>query len=175
MPAWILSAFLTFASDRVGPERTCARRGDAERGKPTTDNMRMNHHLQAEIVRLGGDCADSVWRWFVLTGPHGPEFSWGQRRNQPASYVGLEHLRSVVAEQATADPTFRGRSTLVVLSALDSVIPELVRRAVQVAAALDLTDALPAIRALAQHDDPAIASDARAAGFNLSRMHRDGA
>src|SRR5687768_6765507 len=104
--------------------------------------MGISHRLQAEIVRLGGDSADSVWRWLVLTGPHGPEFSWGQRRNEPAGYVGIEHLRTVVAEQSAADPSFRGRSALVVLSAMDSVIPELVRRAVQVAAALDLSDAL---------------------------------
>lgn len=110
--------------------------------------MRMNHDIQAEIVRLGGDPSDSVWRWFVVNGPHGPDFSWGQRRDKPPGFVDIEHLRRIVTDKGEADPSFRSRSALVATSALNSEIPELVRRAVQVSAALGLTDALAAIRAL---------------------------
>ena len=131
--------------------------------------MGMSHEIQAEIVRLGGDPSDSVWRWFVLNGPHGPDFSWGQRRNEPPGYVGIEHLRRIVADQDAADATFRGRCVRVASSALDSRVPPLVRRAVQVCAALGLTDALPAIRALRQHSEPMVASDSKAAAFILSR------
>ena len=130
----------------------------------------MNHDIQTEITRLGGDPSDSVWRWFVVNGPHGPDFSWGQRRNEPAGYVGIEHLRRIVSDQSAADATFREKSALVVRSALNSANPELVRRAVQVGAGLGLTDALPAIRALRQHREPAVASDAKAAAFVLDRL-----
>lgn len=130
--------------------------------------MRLNHAVQAEIARLGGDPTDPIWRWFVINGPHGADFSWGQRRNEPAGYVGLDHLREIVAEHSAADPSFPDPARAIVRSALKSDLPELVRRAVQVSAALGLEDELPTIRELAGHADSAVAADARSAAFVFS-------
>ena len=87
----------------------------------------------------------------------------------PQATSGSNTCRRIVADQDAADATFRGRCVRVASAALDSRVPALVRRAVQVCAALGLTDALPAIRALRQHSEPMVASDSKAAAFILSR------
>ena len=66
----------------------------------------MDAALAAEVHRLGGDAGDEVWRWFVLNGPHGSGFTWGQARDEPPGYVGVELLQRVVAEKAESDSNF---------------------------------------------------------------------
>ena len=94
----------------------------------------MNRALASEIRRLGGDPADEAWAWLATRGPHGPTFTWGQTRLNPAGYTGIEHLREIVDEMGASVPSFRPDVEAVVRAALRSQLPELLRRAIQVAA-----------------------------------------
>jgi hypothetical protein len=84
--------------------------------------------------------------------------------------VGFDHLQRVIAELAAADESFPAEAAAVARLAVQSDQPEIVRRGLQVAAALLLADGLEAARALTSHPHPALASDARAAAFVLSRL-----
>ena len=70
----------------------------------------MNKSLTTEIHNLGGDAADQVWRWFLLNGPHGLNFTWGQTKNQPPGYIGIEHLQRIVTEKEDRDANFADRA-----------------------------------------------------------------
>jgi hypothetical protein len=122
-----------------------------------------------EVRRLGGDPTEETWRWFLLTGPHGADFGWSQRKLEPAGYVSLEHLRRILAEKTEQDPGFRGRIEGIVSQALRSNDPEIVRRAIQVAGASAMTSVISEVKALTGRTDPRISADARACLFVLQR------
>jgi hypothetical protein len=132
----------------------------------------MNASLSSEVRRLGGDPADEVWRWFLLRGPHGPSFSWSQRRSEPPGYVGVEHLRAIVAERAAQDPEFLRRVGIVARQALTSEDRDIVRRGLQVSGALPLLDVATTVQGLTEHPDASVASDARACLFLLKSARR---
>ena len=135
----------------------------------------MNKAYSAEIQRLGGDYADTVWYWFLCNGPHGRDFTWSQTRQKPAGYVGIEHLQRVVAERAEIDSSFVSRAIAVVQSALSSHEPDILRNAIQVAAVVGSEDEMKRIAALTQHENDLVAADARASLFFLrSRLRSDG-
>jgi hypothetical protein len=131
----------------------------------------MNKTLLSEVHRLGGDPADEVWRWLLTTGPHGPSFTWSQAKSEPPGYVGLEHLREIIAERADQDSEFRTRASTIAQQALTSDRPVVVRRALQVAGALALLNAIPKVEELMGHPNLNVAADARACLFVL-REHR---
>jgi hypothetical protein len=130
----------------------------------------MNRATVNEIVRLGGDPADDVWIWFASRGPHGPSFTWGQTRQEPAGFVGVDLLREFVDEMSASVWSFRARALTVVNAAFDSTFPEFVRRAIQVAAVIGTVSEIQRIRQFESSEDPAIASDARACAFHLKRQ-----
>ena len=132
----------------------------------------LNNALVAEVQRLGGDPGDPVWRWFLLNGPHGPSFTWGQTRKEPPGYVGIDHLREIVAEHEAQDPLFVSRAKEVALLALQSHSPNFLRRAIQVLAAVGRESDLEAVLALIAHTDSSVAADARACVFELKSQGR---
>ena len=125
----------------------------------------MNQALANEIIRLGGDPTDEIWLWLVTRGPHGPSFTWGQTRRDPAGYVGVAHLQDIVRELASSIPSFQERAVLAVNAAMQSELPELARRAIQVAAVIGGSRELQLVKDLASSQDSAVASDARACAF----------
>ena len=127
----------------------------------------MNQALANEITRLGGDPTDEVWLWLVTRGPHGPTFTWGQTRSEPAGYVGVTHLQKIVGELALSVPSFQERAVRVVNLAFGSEQSELTRRAIQVAAVVGGSGELRQVQQLASSQDTAVASDARACAFYL--------
>jgi len=118
---------------------------------------------------LGGDATDEVWRWFLLSGPHGPHFTWGQTRSQPAGHVGVEHLQRIIAEKEARDAGFPDRARAIALLALSSSDPSFIRRAIQVAAVVGGEAELHRIAALTTHALESVASDARASAFHLKK------
>ena len=127
----------------------------------------MNHALSNEIARLGGDPTDEIWIWLVSRGPHGPTFTWGQTRSEPPGYVGVSHLQEIICELSLSIPSFQERALRIVNLAMESELPELARRAVQVAAVIGSNTELQRIKQLASSQDATIASDARASAFYL--------
>jgi hypothetical protein len=132
----------------------------------------MNKTLTAEILSLGGDATDEVWRWFLLNGPHGLHFTWGQTKSEPVGYIGVEHLQHVVAEKEERDASFPDRARAVVRLALSSTDPNFVRRAIQVAAVVGSESELRRIIALTTHELEPVAADARASAFCLKKRLR---
>lgn len=129
--------------------------------------MSISASTTSEIERLGGSQTDDIWRWLTQNGPHGPNFTWGQTRENPPGYVGVVHLAEIVSEKADADPTFRERAESVVRAALLSTDEQLLRRVIQVAALVGSDDILSKISALTAHENPLVAADARASRFYL--------
>jgi hypothetical protein len=127
----------------------------------------MNRAFADEITRLGGDPTDEIWLWLVTRGPHGPSFTWGQTRNEPAGYVGVSHLQEIVADLAFSIPAFQERALRVVNLAMASELSELARRAIQVAAVIGGNAELQRVKQLASSQDATVASDARASAFYL--------
>ena len=127
----------------------------------------MSPAITTEIMRLGGNPADAVWLWLVTRGPHGPSFTWSQIRGQPPGYVAVEHLHDVMRDLASSIPGFDQRARQVVRLAMQSELPELTRRAIQVAAIVGGSDELLQVKRLADSPDPAVASDAKACAFYL--------
>ena len=125
--------------------------------------------IHNEIVRLGGDPSDEIWHWFATRGPYGPSFTWGQTRNNPAGYVGVDHLRKIVDEMSASVPSFQARALQIVNAALESSSSEFVRRAIQIAAVLGGISELERIKPLVSSQDASVASDARACAFYLKR------
>jgi hypothetical protein len=122
-----------------------------------------------EIIRLGGDPTDEVWRWLVMRGPHGDSFTWGQTRQNPPGYVGVDHLRRIVEEFSQTIPDFSERARVIVHAALTSDQPELVRRAIQIAAVIGGPSEIHAVRQLANSPQAEVAADARACVFYLTK------
>ncbi len=129
----------------------------------------MNRELADEVIRLGGDPTDPVWWWLIERGPHGGSFTWGQTRSSPPGYVGIEHLHRVVDENIRSDASFIGEARSVVALALRSEEPQIVRRAIQVAAVVGGEPELESIRLLTMHENAALAGDARASVFYLRK------
>jgi hypothetical protein len=129
----------------------------------------VNLRLHAKVIQLGGDPNDPVWEWFLLRGPHGATFSWSQTRAAPPGYVGIEHLRRIVAEIASDDPSFPARARQVAQTALASDDPIFVRRGLQVLAVVGGPDDRTRIQSLVEHRVEAIAKDARACLFELQQ------
>jgi hypothetical protein len=132
----------------------------------------MNPALRAEIVRLGGDPTDQTWEWLLFRGPHGSSFTWGQTRNEPPGYVGLEHLRQIVAEYSENNAEFGKRALIAARASLSSSFPDIVRRGIQVIAVIgDETDA-PRIKSLTANENESIKADAKACSFELKQRMR---
>ena len=93
-------------------------------------------------------------------------FMWSQTKRQPPGYVGIEHLQKIVDE---LEPVFRDRLRDSVAVALSTTDSELLRRAVQVGAAIGGEEDLRRIAELMDHNDAAVAADARAGSFYLRR------
>jgi len=129
----------------------------------------VKRELAAEIHRLGGDVGDPVWLWLVRNGPHGPSFTWNQTRKEPPGYVGIEHLRCIVAEKEEIDRSFRVRAKAVIQKALLSDDVNLLRRAIQVAAIVGGQAELRHISTLTKHESEQVAADARASEFYLRK------
>ena len=135
----------------------------------------MKKALTDEIRHLGGDPTDDVWRWLLLNGPHGSAFTWRQTRSEPAGYVGVEHLQSIVAEKTQIDPTFLTRAKVVADQALASADPNFLCRAIQVAAVVGSDNELRRMATFTAHEIELVAANARAGVFYLKRRLRPGA
>ena len=127
----------------------------------------MNQAVANEILRLGGDPTDEIWLWLVSRGPHGSSFTWSQTRDSPPGYVGVTHLQEIAGELVASIPAFEQRARHIVSTAMQSELTELARRAIQVAAVVGGNAELQLVRQLADSQDPAVASDARACAFYL--------
>lgn len=129
----------------------------------------MNQLFLKEILRVGGDPADEIWNWLVMRGPHGPSFTWGQTRSEPAGFVGVNLLEKVSDEMTVSVVNFKNRARFVVGLAMKSNVSELVRRGIQVAAVVGGQEELEIVNRLTQSTDAAIGADARACSFYLKR------
>ncbi|HZQ53283.1 MAG TPA: hypothetical protein VFB14_13860 [Bryobacteraceae bacterium] len=129
----------------------------------------MNRVWATEIQKLGGDVSDEVWRWLLFRGPHGPYFTWKQTKSNPPGYVGIEHLENEIAAIEQQDATFRDRLRAVLVAALSSTDPNVLRRAIQVAAVVGGKPELESIVRLTAHEAISVAGEAKAAAFYLDR------
>jgi hypothetical protein len=125
--------------------------------------------IYSAILAVGGNPTDPVWEWLAVRGPHGPSFTWGQTKTEPAGYVGVEHLERIVKEQQSINSGFRAQAQRVVQLALKSSDIGLLLRGVQVAAVVGGEEELDVIQGLSTHQDPAVAANARASAFYLKR------
>jgi hypothetical protein len=114
-----------------------------------------------EITRLGGDPSDEIWIWLLTRGPHGSKFTWGQTRKEPAGYIGVNHLERVVSELTENIPDFEQRAKAIVNVAFESQFPEIVRRAIQVAAVIGGVEELQKVKQFEKNEPSEVASDAR--------------
>jgi len=129
----------------------------------------MNNLLANEVRSLGGEPTDEVWLWLLERGPHGADFSWGQRKNKPPGYVGVEHLLQIVQERSENDSSFLERAREAVKLALRSDNPVILRRGIQVAAVVGGESELVAVASLVQSEVQNVAADAKASAFYLKR------
>jgi hypothetical protein len=136
--------------------------------------MSISKALADAIRAAGGDPTEPAWEWLVLRGPHGDAFTWAQTKNQPAGYVGVEHLERIVAERQDSDPTFRSRARDVVKMALSSTDIGLLRRGIQVAAVVGTEEELHRIVSLTNHESATVVGDAKAGAFYLKRRLKRG-
>jgi len=132
----------------------------------------MNSRLASEVIALGGNPTDSVWRWLLLQGPHGSAFTWGQSRHEPPGYVSLDHLRQVIEKRQADDAKFPDRVIQAARACLGSSDAEIVQRGIQVIAVVGEASDLKAVMALAKSGNPKVAGDARACAFELRRSIR---
>jgi hypothetical protein len=130
----------------------------------------MNSTITNEIIRLGGDPTDEVWRWLATRGPHGISFTWGQTRRAPPGYLGVDHLRRIVEELSQTIPDFKERACVIVRAVLTSEQPELVRRAIQIAAVIGGPSEIPVVRQFVNSPLAEVAADARACVFYLKHF-----
>ena len=100
--------------------------------------------------------------WFVGNGPHGPHFSW--HRKVPG-YCGLDHLRSVVAEQTESNPGFPAAVRDIALEALLLRDTALTRRAIQVLCVVGTDADIASLRQYSEHPDESLRKDLRACLF----------
>ena len=132
----------------------------------------MNPALIDEIIRLGGDPTDQTWEWLLFRGPHGDRFTWGQTRNKPPGYVGLEHLSRIIVEFSENDADFPKRALMAARASLSSAYPDIVRRGIQVIAVIGDESDEPKIKALTMNKNESIKADARACSFVLKQRFR---
>lgn len=128
--------------------------------------------MVTEVLRLGWDPTDQTWHWLLLRGPHGSSFTWAQSRTEPASYVGLEHLRKIIQEYEAVDENFPRNALAVAHRALASTDQVIVRRGIQVIGAIGGKDELDAISLLLEYTDDAVIADAKACMFELKQQAR---
>lgn len=126
----------------------------------------MNKNLSDEIRNLGGDPLNEVWRWFISNGPHGPNFTWGQTKNHPRGYVGVEHLQKIIIEKGEL---FSKEARNIALTALSSSDPNFIRRGIQIAAVTGDETELRKIIELTTHESESVVSDAKAGLFYLKK------
>jgi hypothetical protein len=131
----------------------------------------MQRSMVDEIMRIGGDPSDEVWRWLCTRGPHGERFSWGQTRDNPAGYIGIVHLKRVIDERSVVDAMFRERACEAAFRALSSSTPDLVRRGIQVLAVVAGAPEQSTIKTFTSSPDADIAADAKACMFYLKRRN----
>jgi hypothetical protein len=131
--------------------------------------MSINKLTSAAIHAVGGDPTEPEWEWLALKGPHGDAFTWRQTKNEPAGYVGVEHLEQIVAERHESDPSFLTKARGVVSKALGSNDVGLLRRAIQVGAVVGADEELRLIQILRDHENARVVGDAKAAAFYLKR------
>ena len=129
----------------------------------------MNNEIINEIEALGGDAADSTWRWLLNTGPHGKNFTWSQTKKQSPGYVGVEHLAEIVDEKIEADSSFRNQALKVVRMALESSNTNILIRAIQIGAVLGEEKELITISSLTKHQDDLVVAHAKASYFYLKK------
>jgi len=127
----------------------------------------MDSHIIEEIHNLGGDATEPEWEWLLKRGPHGNDFSWGQTKNEPPGYVGVEHLRSIVESKIEDEPEFLEKIKIVVGKALQSTNANILRRGIQVASLVGGKQELEKINTLTSSEQQAVANDARASVFLL--------
>jgi hypothetical protein len=134
--------------------------------------QRMSPSLSVEVERVGGDPSDPVWRWLLLNGPHGNSFTWSQTRSEPPGYVGIEHLECIVAEHVRITPDFLPQAQQAVAQAMASAWPDILCRALQVAAVVGSDAELQSMASLTSHEDASVSAHAKAALFYLKRRLR---
>jgi hypothetical protein len=133
----------------------------------------MNPALRSEVTRLGGDPTDQIWGWFLRRGPHGNRFSWSiTNSDKSPGYVGLEHLKKVVAELADGDSEFNNNALSIARLALQSIYPDIIRRGIQIVAVLGNKSDLENIEALIKQENELIKEDAKACSFELKQKIR---
>ncbi|WP_136525374.1 hypothetical protein [Geomonas ferrireducens] len=134
----------------------------------------MNREMTDEITRIGGDPSDILWEWFLHRGPHGSYFTWGQSRKSPPGYVGLEHLKTVIADFEDTEPGFSSRARNIAKSALNSIYPDIVRRGIQIISVVGNAEDFKDINELTVSSDPTVKADAKACVFELKTRLRHG-
>ena len=138
--------------------------------------MSLYFSITEAIRSVGGDPTDHLWEWLATYGPHGERFTWSQTRQSPPGYVGIEHLEKLLAEREAESPGYREQVRARAYAGLESEHPSLLRRSIQVAAAVGARGELERITALVSHEVSAVAADARAAAFHLKmRLRRSDA
>tara|TARA_B100000745_G_C20141947_1_gene391525 strand:+ start:1405 stop:1848 length:444 start_codon:yes stop_codon:yes gene_type:complete len=130
----------------------------------------MRYELKEEVLRLGGDPASEEWIWFLTRGPYGDAFTWSQGKRNPAGYVGLNHLRDIVADYNKTDPGFIGKAQKIVKASLNSSVIEILRRGIQVASVVGDKDILTEVKKLTNNPNEKVSGDAKACVFELKRL-----
>jgi hypothetical protein len=132
----------------------------------------MSPSLLVEVERVGGNPSDPVWQWLLLNGPHGNSFTWSQTRSQPPGYVGVEHLKRIVAEHVRITQDFLPRAQQAVAQAMASTWADILCRALQVAAVVGSGAELQSMASLTSHENASVSAHAKAALFYLKRRLR---
>lgn len=129
----------------------------------------LNPSITETVEQIGGNLADPVWQWFLRNGPHGSSFCWSPTKKGPPGYSGLEHLRRIVSEKTAIEPRFPERARVVAIAAIGTENADLIRRGIQVLAAVGVRSDVEKIKALAEHSVDAVVKDAKACLFELKR------
>ena len=132
----------------------------------------MDKRISEELTAFGGDLTQPEWEWFLKRGPHGEDFTWGQTKNEPPGYVGVEHLKEIIESKISQEPHFIIKIRKVIGIALKSNNAELVRRGIQVASIIGESDELALVGTLTKHPSQEVVNDAKACIFLLKRRLR---
>ena len=129
----------------------------------------LNNDTINEIEFLGGNTTNPIWLWLLRNGPHGKDFTWGQTKNEPPGYVGVEHLERIVREKSSIDSSFNSEAKKVMRIALKSNNTNILIRAIQIGAVIGSESDLIIISALTKHQNDVVISNARASVFYLKK------
>jgi hypothetical protein len=129
----------------------------------------LNPSIIETVEQIGGNLSDPIWQWFLRNGPHGSSFCWSPTKQGAPGYSGLEHLRRIVSEKAAIEPRFPVKAREVAIAAIGTEYADLIRRGIQVLAAVGLRSDVEKIKPLTEHSVDAVAKDARACLFELKR------